>query len=433
MKKLLSALLAITMLVTAAFFGTATASAEENLFDTFDYPLGGFIYNCGNGPYDADDIGYWAGQQYDDDDFKNIEWDGENITEPDYEDGYSHYRQFPADKFDSFVHEVFEFEGDFRELIKAQEYVKTVEYHEADNTYIVLWDSGKGGGSIQLLRGYAKNGDTYSCYYQEAEWFETLEDIDCFLKEILKEEGKTHETEKDRIITDEYGFYNFIISDSATKIDVSYNGKYIKILGSEEVDSIPALSELITKDTQKPSVRYELEKGIKVEGDTAFPAGTVITAKNVTSGTMLDASKKALAEIMTNDKIAVFDIAATANNTAVQPNGKVKVTFDLPENLSFDNLKLFYISEDGKAEEIKTAINKSNKTVSAELEHFSTYALCNVKAETATGAAASSEAVSTDIPKAGDESNLFIPIILSAISLFSISLIAIFTKKKNRE
>ena len=59
----------------------------------------------------------------------------------------------------------------------------------------------------------------------------------------------------------------------------------------------------------------------------------------------------------------------------VQPNGKVKVIFEIPENFDPAKTVLYYVGEDGKYENIPLTISGDKKTATAELTHFSTYVL----------------------------------------------------------
>lgn len=76
---------------------------------------------------------------------------------------------------------------------------------------------------------------------------------------------------------------------------------------------------------------------------------------------------------------------------------------------------MYYVAEDGKTEEIKITIDDDSKTVVAELEHFSTYVLCNVKIVHAIDDDNSSEGSTPTSPQTGDTSNF----VLFAILLFA--------------
>lgn len=145
-------------------------------------------------------------------------------------------------------------------------------------------------------------------------------------------------------------------------------------------------------------------KALKLKAIPPFEEGTVVKVENVASGEIYERAEKSLNEIAEDGKIAVFEFSATKDNATVQPNGKVKVSFDLPSNLSADNLKMFYVAEDGKTEEIAITVDKDTKTVVAELEHFSTYVLLNTKTVPPTDTDSDNDTSSgdgTNIPQTG--------------------------------
>ena len=69
----------------------------------------------------------------------------------------------------------------------------------------------------------------------------------------------------------------------------------------------------------------------------------------------------------------------------VQPNGKVKVVFNIPENFDPAKTVLYYVSEDGNYEKIPLTISSDKKTATAELTHFSTYVLSEAVDSPTTG------------------------------------------------
>ena len=142
--------------------------------------------------------------------------------------------------------------------------------------------------------------------------------------------------------------------------------------------------------------------------DKVFEANTVITVESVTQGKIYDTVKEALKNLVDDMKnTAILDITATLNGKPVQPSGKVQMTFAIPENLSVDNLKLFYVSDDGKTtEEIAITVDKDARTVTANLEHFSTYVLANV-------------AVDEDgkVPPTGDANQMLLYVAAMAVSM----------------
>lgn len=121
------------------------------------------------------------------------------------------------------------------------------------------------------------------------------------------------------------------------------------------------------------AVKVVADTGIAVAADKAFAAGTVVTAKRVTEGDIYKGAAVAMQGVA--KKFQVFEFDATLNGAKVQPNGKVAVTFDLPDGYSAKKLKMFYVKDGKITEEVKITIDTKNKKVTAELSHFSTYVL----------------------------------------------------------
>ncbi len=132
--------------------------------------------------------------------------------------------------------------------------------------------------------------------------------------------------------------------------------------------------------------------------DQVFQGNTVITVESVQSGAIYTRVEKALSNVVADmNQVEILEITAMRDGQAVQPSGgAVQVTFGIPKHLSADNLKLYYVDENGKVEEISITVNKDAQTVTANLTHFSTYVLANVKS-TQSG---------NSVPPTGDASQL---------------------------
>ena len=156
--------------------------------------------------------------------------------------------------------------------------------------------------------------------------------------------------------------------------------------------------------------------------DKVFEQGTVITVESVTQGEIYNTVKEALKDVVADMKhTAILEITAALNGKPVQPSGKVQMTIQIPENLSTENLKLFYVSDDGKTtEEIAITVNKDARTVTANLEHFSTYVLANVVADQG-----------GKVPPTGDNSQLMLYVAVLAVSV-SLLCGAVVVSRKRR-
>ncbi len=134
-----------------------------------------------------------------------------------------------------------------------------------------------------------------------------------------------------------------------------------------------------------------------------FPENTVVKIKQVSSGKSYDTADIALKA--TAEKFAVYDITATSENVSVQPNGTVKATFAIPENFNLDNVAVVYISDDGKVEALSSLVDKQTKTVTAELSHFSLYAVIEKIAAEVESDTASSEIAEPEDSSKPEESS----------------------------
>lgn len=105
----------------------------------------------------------------------------------------------------------------------------------------------------------------------------------------------------------------------------------------------------------------------------AFPKGTQIKVEKIDC---TDEIKTAIAKA---ESIDVYDINAFLDDKRVQPDGKVEVAFPIPDKYNADkhSVKVYYISDDGKSEEIESSVE--NGKVIAKLKHFSVYAIALVE------------------------------------------------------
>ncbi len=150
---------------------------------------------------------------------------------------------------------------------------------------------------------------------------------------------------------------------------------------------IAALENAINglKKPEPEGIIYDLDDGITVDGEGAFPNRTIVKIEKILSGTIFEEAVAALKDLTEEGKLAVFEVTAMLDGQEIQPDTPVKVTFTLPENLSAENLKMAYIADDGTLEEIAITVDAENGIVTAELEHFSTYALFNEAEDDNTG------------------------------------------------
>ena len=424
MKKFISLLLSVVMLFSIGIMSATAANAEkENLCEEFQELENFCLWYNGISPFNLYALVGWTS-----DHIPNL--DDYEYSEKNEEEDYLFFGfKVPADVLEEYANKYFAFDGDLRTLVreaeekdKEQGYNSFITYDENTDEYLYGYGGYGGFSYVYGLVGYIKETNNYSVYIQNVPiTFDSLEGL-------LSYEGITVEEAGDRLKTTEDGQYYLELPEAwkkYIKMTVAYDGEYVKLIAGEKIDTMPDISEMITP-VKKPvnTPTYETPEGVKVEGDTAFPENTVVKVENVNKGESFERAEKSLSNIAVKDKIAVFEFTATADNVAVQPNGKVRVSFDLPNNLSADNLKMFYVAEDGKTEEIKITVNADKKTIVSELEHFSIYVLCNVKPADNT-----SNGQGTGNPQTGDTTNavLFVILLLASVAVPSVPT---YTKKK---
>ena len=165
-----------------------------------------------------------------------------------------------------------------------------------------------------------------------------------------------------------------------------------------------------------PDDKCGIEAALQIKEQ--FP-GTTVTVENITQGAIYDSVTKALAQVVDKmDHTAIFEFTATRDGKAVQPDGALSVTFGIPQNLTADHLKLFYVSEDGKYQEVEITVDAEARTVTADLTHFSTYVLANVVESSG----------SEPVPPTGDHAPLMA--YLSVMMLAAVSLLTLAANKR---
>lgn len=320
----------------------AVNDEDKALCDSFDI-LYGYIINYDDldkdiSVFTADDMGYWIQRQYIEvyDDYKYGFWEDGKFTES---EDFGFALAYPADKFETIAHLIFDFEGTFKDKMQKEASFSTNIAYDAASDSIVTFYGGKGGAYFKQ-NGYVNNNDgTYSVFFQEGDW-------------------------------DENG--NEFFYDRYRKLTVEFKEKFLKVIKYEKLDSIASEDRLITPK----EVGYELDGSLSIDGFNAFPDGTNIFANAIESDDAVSAAKEILG-LSENDNIALFDIYADWNNINLQPIGQVKLTFFIPDKLSADNLKLFRINEDGSKQRIALDVEKEYMFASTKLDSFGIYVFCN--------------------------------------------------------
>ena len=107
--------------------------------------------------------------------------------------------------------------------------------------------------------------------------------------------------------------------------------------------------------------------------DGTFPKGTVVLLEEIKDTVRLEKINASVLSIAS--KFIAYEITAKNQNISVTPNGKVRVTFNVPEDFDLQNTAVYYLTNDGNTELIESKISEENRTIAVELSHFSTYIL----------------------------------------------------------
>ena len=123
---------------------------------------------------------------------------------------------------------------------------------------------------------------------------------------------------------------------------------------------------------KKEPVIYDTpaDDSVTIPENDCFEGGTVVTVEVIVEGERF----AQVAEVMeaVAESYVAYEFTATKDEVAVQPNGKLTVTFDIPADYS-TNITVYYMAEDGKLEKLDAVVDAETRTVTVELEHFSTY------------------------------------------------------------
>ncbi len=131
------------------------------------------------------------------------------------------------------------------------------------------------------------------------------------------------------------------------------------------------------KDVEPTKIEVGADVFVEM-ADSVFEDGTKVTAEAVTSGTVYERAKTAVADVA--EQFTVFDINAVKEEAKVQPSGKLAVSFPIPQEFS-TNVTVYYVADDGSKEKLNTVVDETARTATAELSHFSVYVLVQLREE----------------------------------------------------
>ena len=184
----------------------------------------------------------------------------------------------------------------------------------------------------------------------------------------------------------EEAYMNYVISElgklekfadvelKMEKYEEGDKNEYFLYCGSPD----PAMI-LLNKDISKVKVE-SIDKDTNVKLETVgavVPTNTIMEVKTVKEGTVFDTVKK----VVTDAKnYKVFDITLESDGKKIQPNGNVKISIPVPNDMGTENLVVYRVAEDGKKTEYKVTVETVDglKYATFETNHFSTYVLAEL-------------------------------------------------------
>lgn len=406
MKKIVALCLCFILVLS---LGVLPTSAAANIHEEFESLVSFEIYKCQT----AQPNGFAASVIFDEmmEDYAfdlDIEWWAENSP--------SYVEASKAD-FEKYVNARYDVSEATWNAIRSQ----TVGYYDRDKeesatlpffdtqkqVYRIACPGGYGGG-IPTTRyiGYVKDGNFYNVYLHLVDYEETkpttgVEGKDWVKTEIMGEVLYEIPTQNYRkyVVTYQNGILKKYKSTNETVVPANLikAGETVTTtttattttttttpatttttapITTTTVAAVITTTEAPTTTTatipEKPLVIVAKNETVTLESVAdAFPKDTVVVVDEIKETAKLETVKEAVKE--TAKAFVAYEITATSNNIAVQPNGKIKATFAVPATYNLENVGVFYVSDDGKVEAIPCTIDATNNTVIAELSHFSTY------------------------------------------------------------
>lgn len=308
--------------------------------------------------------------------------------------------------------------------IISKDYAKQIN----DNSITIISAYGEGGsdgginfyGGIHL--GLFKNGKLYDVRRMGSEVVIPIINVPSNIKDENLNEYIIQQ------ITKYYPTYGQNIS----KIEKGANYSGIDIENGYTIYSTYGTNEkcyVVIEREKDTSLQIKDETtNIRVETNTTvLPVNTKLVVNELKEGKSYETATEVLSDLA--DKMYVYDITLQSEGVEVQPNGKVKVSIPVPNDLDINKLVVYRINDDRTKTEY--AVTVENGYATFETDHFSTYVLAEEKtAQGITGEINNettnetiAEGEKDETPKTGIDTKLNI----NNIGL--ITLVAIITKR----
>lgn len=184
------------------------------------------------------------------------------------------------------------------------------------------------------------------------------------------------------------------------------NGKVVLATGELPEETLIDYSETNNANINITTIKTDSKTNIKLEASSdIIPDNTIIDVIEITSGETFDKIKNFFPKI---ESFKAFDITLKANDTNIQPNGKVRISIPIPVGFNVSRLIVYRLEEDGTKTEYQVTV--TNEYATFETDHFSTYVLGETVAnddKSIQKQEENKEVNDTKLPQTGEETNTF--------------------------
>lgn len=126
----------------------------------------------------------------------------------------------------------------------------------------------------------------------------------------------------------------------------------------------------------------DTQTGVKLDSaSSSLPKTVELVVDKVDNGTTYNVVVNTLKDNVS--KFYAYDISLTNGGVTFQPNGKVKISIPIPNDIDTSNIVVYRVTSSGEKIEYKPSVETidSVKYAVIETDHFSTYVLAEKKAE----------------------------------------------------
>ena len=214
----------------------------------------------------------------------------------------------------------------------------------------------------------------------------------------------------------------------ANNIPVSYS--------SEQEDASLNKPGTDIDGTQEPS-GVSKEDVIEVSADdgTFNKDAELKTEEIAKDSPEFDSAKKILNDIC--KEFTLYSISATLNGSGVQPNGKVKVKFAVPEGYG-SNISVNVINADGTYRTVDSILSEDGSFITAELDTLGSIAICKLNAsagndgssDSSTDRSANTSSQPAGKEKSGSYTWLIVLIVVVVVAAAGVGIFFVMKKKK---